>query len=155
MLMWVTTNMLLACIEKRSPLVTLFFKRAGGNFREGLAHSGSKGKAACKMTNYCFKPYYPGPGEVEKYETKPKAEQAELAPLIEQAKYWAIMDRHLDGTLILPSWVLQATTQQAQNPDGEEPGFAIGGSSKYYVTIDHVYEIKSLDTFFAEKIKEG
>lgn len=61
-------------LQKRAVSNThTLFKRAGGNFREGLAHSGSKGKAACQMTNYCFKPYYPGPGEVKKYETKPKS----------------------------------------------------------------------------------
>lgn len=128
----------------------------GGNIKTGLAHMGRKGKFLCEVTPYISRPEYPSPKEVTDNENLPEVQKVpEMRPFFDEAKYWAIASRNPPTSSFGPWWSRGfLTSEEVGKPDGDMPGFAIGGSSKPSVNIDHVYECQLLDMFFLEMIQE-
>lgn len=77
-----------------------------------------------------------------------------MRPFFNIAKYWVLADRYPTESPLCPRWQLTVSTQDASYPNGDRPGFAVGGSAKNFVSTNHLYEIKLLDTFFLYLIDE-
>lgn len=133
--------------ERLAPKSFNLVKRAGGDYRTGLGHD-TKGNSRCQMISFCYTPYYPSVEDVKRNEILPAQQQGEMRPFFNIAKYWTIADRYPTESTRCPRWQLTVSTQDARYPDGDMPGFAVGGRAKYFVSTDHLYEIKLLDTFF-------
>ena len=133
---------------------TLGVTAQGGDYKTGLGYYG-KSKWKCQMVNYCWRPFYPSITDVKNNENLPAGQREEdMSHFFNIAKYWSIIEILDTTSPLLPRWTLTATTEQARDPDGNQPGFAVGGKAKHFVSMDHLYEIKLVDEFFLHLIAD-